>query len=335
VVLTVVALVAATALGFALAMLMMDRSAPPSFEEPQAVSDVPVSEREFDDARTVDVALTFGEEVELVTPLSGKVTSLACGSGAAFVSGQSNLTVDGQLVVNLATATPLWRDLTWGMNGADVQGLRAELVRLGRSVDADGAVDQRLLNAFAQVFRDLGETKFPADGIPATRVLWLPTPEVTASECPVSVGGNATAGEPVASIAGRLTSATIAHLPEGAAAGSRLLRVDGTDIPLENDAVTSAEGLATLMGSASFAQAISASQSTLTGSYLLAQPLRVSVVPPGALYNLSGDQGCVLAQGTPRAVTVVGSELGQSFVVFPDEPPSSVVLSPQDPPSCD
>jgi hypothetical protein len=78
-----------------------------------------------------------------------------------------------------------------------------------------------------------------------------------------------------------------------------------------------------------------AEATTLSAAFVLAAPITVSVVPPAALYALDGEHGCVTSGDEPLAVRIVGSELGQSFVVFDAaDPPRTVDLSPRRGASC-
>jgi len=113
---------------------------------------------------------------------------------------------------------------------------------------------------------------------------------------------------------------------------------DSTTVAVAEDGtVTDAAALAALAASPTVPtlQALGALD-TLTGDYKLATPLEVSVVPPTAIVSTGGTGGCVLADDVPRAITVVSSQLGQSFVVFDDgaAPAQFVSLNPPQSLSC-
>lgn len=107
-------------------------------------------------------------------------------------------------------------------------------------------------------------------------------------------------------------------------------------MPVGSDgAVTDPAALAEIAASSAFADARRGSSATIAASSALAEPITVSVVPPGALYGVQGRKGCVVNGSGARPVEIIGSELGQSFVRFrAGEPPSGVVLSPERPPAC-
>lgn len=54
---------------------------------------------------------------------------------------------------------------------------------------------------------------------------------------------------------------------------------------------------------------------TVSVQFQLASPLSVYSVPAASLYGTDGGASCVLADRKPRAVRIVGSQLGQSLVI--------------------
>jgi hypothetical protein len=96
--------------------------------------------------------------------------------------------------------------------------------------------------------------------------------------------------------------------------------------------------LALLASTAAFQQGVSLAGGgtpQVQGQYALAKPLDVSVVPPSAVVAAGATKGCVVgADATVYAVTIVGSELGQSFVIFAGSPPTSVELAPSRTTTC-
>jgi hypothetical protein len=61
----------------------------------------------------------------------------------------------------------------------------------------------------------------------------------------------------------------------------------------------------------------------------LAEPTRVSSVPPSSIIALDGSRGCVESGGDLFHVRVVGSQLGQTFVQFEQgAPPNRIRLHP-------
>lgn len=324
------------ALGAAAGVVVSTSATPASLGSAAPVELVPVSERELIDRRAVEVMLTIGGNTSVVTPTSGRVTAWSCAPGTDLTSGQSSLSVDGVRTLNLATAVPLWRDLEPGLSGEDVAALQSELARLGYRVTVDGTVGSSTLDATADLFALAGDPDPDRGAIRAARVLWLPATTATVSTCDSSTGGIVSAGEPVATLAGTLTDAAVARFPVDAVPGERILEIDGVGVPVDAEGrVASPEALTTIAGSDSFQQAVRGEESSLQGRLALATPVTVSAVPPGALYDLVGQTGCLLVDGLPAAVEVVGSELGQTFVNFDAPSPAThVALSPKDTPAC-
>lgn len=328
--------VVVAALGAGAGVAFSASATPASLASAASVGSVPVTERQLTDPRTVEIALTVGGDTSVSSPASGLVTTWSCTAGSELVSGQGSLSVDGVQTLNMATTVPLWRDLELGTTGPDVTALQTELARLGQSVPVDGTVGSATLDATVDLFAIAGDPAPDRDVIRAARVLWLPGETVTVSTCDSSTGGVVSAGDPVATLTGRLTGAVVARLPVGAVPGARNLEIDGLTVPVGDEGrVTSPEALATISGSDSFLQAVRGAESSIQGRLALAEPVTVSSVPPGSLYDLDGQAACVLGDGIPTAVQVVGSELGQTFVTFETPTsPSLVALSPETGPAC-
>jgi len=333
----VLASVVAVSAGIGAGAVVFTDATPTSLQSTATVTSAPVTERPFEDKRTVEVTLTLGTDTALTAPTSGRVTSLSCQAGGDFTSGATNLSIDGRRVLNLATSVPLWRDLVSGDEGEDVTALQEELVRLGYDVAVRGTVGPRTLAAVSDLFRKAGDTAFTTGDVPASRILWLPDAEVSVASCTAATGATIEEGGDVAALPGGLAAAAISRLPEGLAPGDRVLTVDGTAVPVDADGrVTSTEALATLEATTSYQQAVQTDATTLSGSYALAEPVTVSVVPPGALYDIDGGAACIASDGAAQPVQVVGSELGQSFITVEADaaPPGEVDLDPDGRRSC-
>jgi hypothetical protein len=65
----------------------------------------------------------------------------------------------------------------------------------------------------------------------------------------------------------------------------------------------------------------------VTLEYTLTSPIEVTVVPPAALFALTADRGCLVADGHPRPVQVVASQAGRTMVTFTDDSPSPSTVS--------
>ncbi|ADG73022.1 conserved hypothetical protein [Cellulomonas flavigena DSM 20109] len=291
---------------------------PTALENGGTLSVSPVGERAWDDARTVTLTVTSQAEQSLTSLLSGRVTSSSCSPGAAVTSGTSVMGVDGAGLLALATSVPLWRDLTTGDKGADAAALNAELTRLGHAAPHSDRVTRATVAAYRALAAAAG-TAAPTDGVVrAASVMWLPAPSITVATCPVRTGDVVAQGDPLVTLhAGQV--ATIGALPADALAGDRVLVVDGERVPVGTDGqVTETEALAAVLASSAYAGATPDDQGTrqLSLTWALRDPASVRVVPPSAVAGAGAGSTCLVAtDGTPLPVQVVGSELGQTFVL--------------------
>ncbi|MBX6750555.1 MAG: peptidoglycan-binding protein [Micromonosporaceae bacterium] len=329
------AAVALVAVGLLAGILLAPGRAPSSVAAPEGERRVAVSSRLFDDARRVEVTPHVAEAVTLTVAESGRVTRTACTPGAVIASGMSPLTVDDRPVLALATTVPLWRDLEWGARGEDVRAMQAELARLGHPVTPTGTYDRPTSTAVATILREIGVAQ-PSGRLPVASVIWLPAPQVTVASCEVALAQTIGPG-PFATVAGGLTSLEVTGGLTGAVAGDRVLRIGDVSAPIDaGGMVTDPAFLAAVAASPEFAFA-TASNSALTLDAVLATPLEVVVVPPGAIFGIADGTGCVLADGQPRPVRVVASSLGQTMVTFDAGPAPTYVELPlpgEVPPPC-
>ncbi len=329
------ALAVTASVGLAAGLLLQIDETPATLATAAPVGPVPVTQREYDDRRTVELALSLEPESSLASSASGRITALTCHAGSTFASGASNISIDGSPALNLATAVPLWRDLTHGDRGADVGALQDELRRLGHDVAPDGVFGRSELRAVRDL---LAAPKDPelASGLPASRVLWLPAPEVTVTACEATTGAEIAAGDPIGTLNSGLAGAAISRMPDALVDGERVVTVEGDSYPVDaTGRISDPDALATLSASDAFMREMRAESTTLSAAFVLAAPIPVSVLPPAALYALDGGHGCVTSDGEPLAVRIMGSELGQTFAVFEtDTPPKTIDFSPQSEATC-
>lgn len=302
--------------GVTAGMALAPQSEPQSVRSATPPAAVPVSRQAFDDSRRVTVDPVVAEEGTLSVADQGKVTRSVCAPGAVIESGSTPVTVDDRPVLALATSIPLWRDLTLTTRGDDVKALQTELARLGHAVTADGTYGASTKAAVTRLFKAAGVAK-PTGDLAVASVLWLPAPSVTVKACETPVGV-ATSEEAFATTAGTLVSLGLSDTLPNVTPGDRVLRLGEVSAPVdEGGVVTDPAFLEAVRGSVEFAGWQRAEGSEpLTLQYVLAAPLEVSVVPPGALFALDGPTGCVRADGAAHPVTVVASSLGQSLVTF-------------------
>jgi hypothetical protein len=316
-----------------LAMLAVTWDEPPQvLGESISAGTAPVGWQSFDDKQTVTVTLAVGPRRALQAPVTGQVTGFSCTVGTDMVSGQSVVSVDGVPLLDLATAMPLWRDLEVGDRGTDVVALVAELKRLGHlTVESAEVVDAALLAAYATAANQVGMPASALGGgvIRATQVAWLPAPSLPAGSCEAVVGAQVAPGQILVGFEPVIVGARVGPTPAELAPGLRTLML-GTESfgVMDSGEITAPESLGRLGTMAATREALREGGSgSVVGQLVLAEPIDVAVIPPAALVA-TGASACVVGDGTPRAVQVIGSQLGQTFVVFVDEPPAAVAVDP-------
>ena len=118
-------------------------------------------------------------------------------------------------------------------------------------------------------------------------------------------------------------------LPEEAIAGDRVLTLSTGALPVPADGViTDPATLKAIKDSdqyRAFSTALGDGEGVFTVPWSLATPISALVVPPSSLFGIVGAQACIAQEGAVRSATIIGSQLGQSYIVV-DEPVSSVDL---------
>ncbi|UAJ78691.1 peptidoglycan-binding protein [Leifsonia sp. ZF2019] len=328
--------------GACAAWLWFSPAVPASLAGPSAAAEAPIAYRDFTDPRTVSLAFTSHPESPLVSEASGRLTASSCSPGTTVESGLPFASMNGEPLIALATSAPLWRDLAAGDRGDDVRSLQAELTRLGFPVTNDGAVGTQTLAAVAKLFARAGDDALPATTISTARFVWLPTPATTILACDAHVGESLGVGGTLATAVGGLASVSIVPLPRDLVDGARTLTVDEVTVPVDRAGdVTATEALSALAGTPSYASATASSRETgsaseaISGQLALEAPVEIATVPPTAVHSVRGNSGCLSSRGTGYPVTIVGSQLGQTFVRFAGEArPTSADLSPTGDSAC-
>ncbi len=324
-----VALVSGLAIGAGVALTFFVPTTPEVLQSSSSARTVPVTMQDFTDPRTVDIAVSVGAPQGVSVSRSGIITAWSCRPGESIESGKSAVTLDGVPLVSLSTSVPLWRDLSVGDDGADVSALEAELARLGYAVDGNGTLSYRDLAAFSKLASSVGADV--KDVVPRDAVVWLPAAAVEVDKCEIGLGSNVSAGQLLASVSADVEVAPVA-LPEGRIPGPRLLNAFGEPLALGDAGELPTDLPAGLVRkSPLFREAVGGSDNvtsvTLKGTAVLATPVQVASVPATAVQVLDNGNGCVFTDTSPYAVKIVGSEFGNSFVLFADATPPTSVLS--------
>jgi peptidoglycan hydrolase-like protein with peptidoglycan-binding domain len=242
--------------------------------------------------------------------------------------------VDDRPVIALHTATPLWRDLAIGTHGDDVKAVQQELTRLGYPSGTHGVFTHATASAVRRLFAKAGRPQ-KSGVLPVSQVIWLPATSVVASACPLQLGQRVTTTDKAFSTGGGLTSLKL-QLDSVAVTGNRTAVLTGvTPAAVGADGmITDAAFLLAYSRTPLFADYRADPSKGLTVSVQLASAIKVVAVPASALYGLTGTSGCVLADGSPLAVKVVASELGQSLVTAARLPERVQIEPGEAAPSC-
>jgi len=315
------------AAGF-LAGMAANWNRPPSILAPPPASPVvAVSQRQYDDAQLVGLQLQTGPDRALQSPRDGRLTSFGCVVGALLHSGESDASINGIPTVNLATSHPLWRDIHPGAKGADVTDVSRELVRLGYLGSPTDTADTSFRDAWTKLAKHLGVPVATDGTVALDSVIWLPEDGVGVLSCEIAVGDQVVVGKHLAQLVPTITEAQLAS---NLTADSHVLVIGQDEFTLSSDgAITGQADLSRLARLADVQQAIEPGGTMqVVGTYKLAQPMLVDVVPPGSVVVHADGTACVVGDGVPRPVQIVGSQLGQTFVVFDGPAPQQVSLDP-------
>jgi peptidoglycan hydrolase-like protein with peptidoglycan-binding domain len=270
-------------------------------------------------------------------------------------SGQVLLGVNDDPIVLLATSIPLWRDISLGDKGDDVRALQSELQRLGYSYHGTpGVAGAGTISAARQLLHAAGDGSVVGQTVPASQFAWIPAPAVTIASCPVAVGASVESGNSLATLDGSLTRASIVQLPADLVPGERLLEINAVAVPIAaGGVVTDSASLAKIASTDAYAQYVASSASGtpavttddpnasgdesstapaagVSAKLVLTHTMEIGVVPPSAVYSISANKGCVLGPQRAYAVSVVGSQLGQTYVRFTgNQVPARVLITPK------
>lgn len=318
IVLLCLATAAATAAVVAFAMY---HPVPPSLAVAAEPKEAALVAEDMTDARTVELKVEVGEESSLTSPASGTITRTSCSPGATLTSATTSFTIDSDPLVNLHTGTPLWRSLKFGDRGEDVVALQHEFARLGYAVTETARFDWQTWIAWDTIVESLGGDTTYGE-LDLSRIVWLPTAQVTASACPLRLGEKASSGGALVSLPSTLLSASVKTMPSDLLPGTRTLTVNDIGIAISEEGAVTAEGLGTLAGTDAYRNhAKDAENTPLEGTLTLAEPLTAYPVPPAAVAMTEDTSGCVASMdGDALPVTVVSSKLGRSYITFADAP---------------
>lgn len=304
---------AATCAGAAVAAATLT-SAPEDLNTAQRPREIAVGQDHFDDARNVQLSVSSAAPAQLFAPGAGMVTTFPCAQGTTVTSGGTPLALDGVPTLALATATPLWRDLSLDMRGDDVRSFQNELDRLGFSLNADGVMGQNTLNAAKVALARVGITQ-ESNVISAASIVWIPAATVTVAACDTSVGAHVQRGASLASFTGVSPNVSIVERPTDLLPGDRIVKVGDSRFQVDSSGEIHVQDVSAL-GAGTTPHSSGSNAKLIDAQIVLADPITVSVVPPSAVYDVQGADGCVSFKGVGYHVHILGSQLGETLVDF-------------------
>lgn len=349
---TLVGVTAILAAGVLAGVLLVRPAAPGGIAPSGSLASAPVREVQTTDEQPATLVVTASSAGSLATSMPGTVTSSTCAAGGSATSGSAALSINDETVIYLATSRPLWRDLAIGDIGADVRALQEELLALGNTIRPDGRFGSATLRAVIEVAKNAGASDaIDWSGLPHARVIWLPASAVQTVTCDRQPGERVSEGDAVATLPGGVAAARVAPLPQNALSGEREVVLGDLTFPVDaSGSIVAGEDLTRLAQSSAYREHVedasngqlgagtSAEGSTGAGlsiQYRLARPVSVFSVPAASVYDTHGASACVVADGHGIAVTIVGSQLGQTFVVpEQDTRLREVALDSKDAPGC-
>lgn len=301
------------------AVYLPDRT-PALLRQAQEVTVAPVETQDWNETRQVTLTATMSADRVITANSTGMVTAEWSANG--LHSGQPAFAVDGRPVIALATGEPMWRDLHYHDTGEDVRALNNELVRLGYPADSGSATySWNTGNAWAKLLAAAG-ARAAADGsFSMADTLWIPEDAITVSAWAASPGTQVMAGAQLATVPGRLVKLALAS---GSAPGiDQTLTVYGqyATLPAGQSEVTDTAFLDSVMASSGWAaQTADSISAGISATLTTGQAVHVLRVPAAAVYGFdaAGTSGCVVSDGRPVHVTVVGSDMGTSYVTATD-----------------
>ncbi len=324
--------------GVVIGSLLLPTPVPATIDSRDDPIVAPVTKVSTFDPQSVNLVVEAAEPQKLTARSSGLVTSTACAPGEKAVSGTSAFSVNDQPLIYLSTARPIWRDLSIGDRGQDVEALQTELNRLGYEVTVDGRFGRSTLAAAVLMARKAGDDSARSwTGVPASVIVWLPAPSVHVETCDAMLGGTVDVGAGLATLPRTLTSAAVRPLPSAVMAGGRVVVAGDLTLPVDsNGTISSNDHLLELAQSSAYREFLDgqtvagpgpvdrtpgtagSAGSAISVEYRLAAPLDVLSVPAAAVFDVKGAQACVIAEGSSIPVTIADSQLGQTLIV-PDK----------------
>lgn len=298
----------------------------PAVDQAQAVQSMyPLEPQQYLDTQPASILVDPPQTRGIEIRVSGVVTETNCTEGAVLESGESLATIDGQIVIALATDVPFYRTLSVGDTGADVTSLKRELNRIGylpKSALVLEKFDSATVQALKELYASASSTKSSqtadhasnTDGAKSSTVssvrltrfepenyTWLPSVEVHIAECTAELGKQFQSGD-FAQVEYSNPQVS-ARIPAVAVAGDRTLSLDGLVLAADEDGIVASKDAEALLDSPSYAGALLAKEQggsapsagdtgdplQLQGQYSLTSPITVYSIPPVSIVPASAE----------------------------------------------
>lgn len=117
-----------------------------SARSPQPTT-IEVGSREAEFRQAVSTEFTLDPGGNIASNVSGRLTAIAVNPGDSVTAGIRLFDIDGSPVFAMPQSLPLYRDLSYGDEGADVAALQEFLVATGYLLDVDGEYGTTTANA--------------------------------------------------------------------------------------------------------------------------------------------------------------------------------------------
>ena len=274
----------------------------------------------------VGIKIQYTEALSPSTQASGTITALSVAAGDQVTTGTRLMDVNAQAVIAYVANSPLYRDVTRGLNGPDVATAQALLAAWGYDTGgADGKAGlgtERAIKAF-NLANGYGKDNTV---LSLASLVWVGTAPVTVGTMSVHLGAQVGPGTALFTTTAALAAITVAEPPGMTANGDLELVVGDVATPYAagSGRVTEPEAVAAIM----------ASLGTATeglGTLQLVTPTTVATVPSSAVVTDAAGRTCLFASETapPTLVTPTGGSLG-TIDLDPTLAGKPVLLNPRD-----
>ncbi|MFF2276804.1 hypothetical protein [Agromyces sp. NPDC058126] len=298
---------------------------------------MPVSAKEYDDARPAALEMKWADGASLLAPgWSGVVTEVVPDKDRVIRDGEPVLAIDDVRRIAASTPRPFHRPLGFGAEGADVEMLNQLLARwampagTGDSWDWETSEGIRLLGEKVGV--DLSETPWREISFDPSWLIWLPTDAFPIQSIAASVGAMAPAqGSAVVNGRAILTSASVDAGAGVTAEEGFVIELQGQEFEFSGDAT------APFADPSAVAAVLDGKPAQANGTLRRAEPISAWSVPPSAVMAARDGTYCVgfraeKSSGAPRIVeiTVLGGAIGETRVAGEFGESRSILANPSE-----